>query len=52
LVVCAVLIRGPGLNGTVLGLGAGGSCPLNIPIVDKGNIVGANVTIVGWVFWG
>jgi hypothetical protein len=52
LVVCAVLICGPGLNGTVLGLGAGGSHPSNIPIVDKVNIVGASVTIVAGFFGG
>jgi len=46
------LICGPGLNGTVLGLGAGGSHPSNIPIVDKVNIVGASVTIVAGFFGG
>jgi hypothetical protein len=51
-VVCAVLICGPGLNSTVLGLGAGGSRPSNIPIVDKVNIVGASVTIVAGFFGG
>lgn len=46
------MICGPGLNGTVLGLGAGGSHPSNIPIVDKVNIVGASVTIVAGFFGG
>jgi hypothetical protein len=52
LVVCAVVICGPGLNGAVLGLGAGGSHPSNIPVVDKVNIVGASVTIVAGFFGG
>jgi hypothetical protein len=52
LVVCAVVICGPGLNGAVLGLGAGGSHPSNIPIIDKVNIVGASVTVVAGFFGG
>jgi hypothetical protein len=52
LVVCAVVICGPGLNGAVLDLGAGGSHPSNIPIVDKVNIVGSSVTIIAGLFGG
>lgn len=52
LFVCGVLICGPGLNGAVFGLGAGGSHPSNIPILDKVNILGASVTIVTGVFGG
>ena len=36
----------------MLGLGAGGSHPANIPVVDKVNIVGASVTIVVGFFGG
>jgi len=52
LIVCIVVFCVPGMNGTVLGLGAGGSRPSNIPIVDRINIVGASVTIVAGLFGG
>ena len=40
------------MNTTVLGLGAGGSHPANIQIVDRVNIVAASVTIPAGFFGG
>jgi hypothetical protein len=35
MILCAVVFLVPGMNSAILGLGAGGSHPWNIPIVDK-----------------
>jgi len=35
MILCVVVFLVPGMNSTILGLGARGSHPWNIPIVDK-----------------
>ena len=40
------------MNTVILGLGAGGSLPSNIPIIDKVNVVGGVFTIVAGITGG
>ena len=52
LVVGVVLLCCVGLNSAVLGLGAGGSRPENIPTVDRVNYIGAFVLVGSSCFGG
>ncbi|KAH7333477.1 major facilitator superfamily domain-containing protein [Rhexocercosporidium sp. MPI-PUGE-AT-0058] len=52
LATCLVVFLVPGMNSTLLLLGAGGGRPEHIEIVDKTNVVGASVTVVAGLFGG
>jgi hypothetical protein len=52
LILCMVVFLVPGMNSLLVGLGAGGSHPHNIAVVDKINVVSTVLMIVGGIFGG
>jgi hypothetical protein len=52
LILCVVVFCVAGMNTVIFGLGAGGSHPSNIPIIDRVNIVSGILLIVAGAFGG
>lgn len=52
LILSIVLFLVPGMNSLIVGLGAGGSHPSNIEVVDRINVVGTVFMILGGIVGG